>query len=86
MKAIRTTYYGPTNTKPSKIIATTGEKGQRLAMSLCSIVYKAGERECPHAATAHTLANRYGWKGALIGSGFPDGNMVWVFADSPDRA
>lgn len=78
MKAIRTKYIPATNTKGSRISATTGEKGQRIIMS-----YDHSGKE--HERAARALADKMGRKCDLIGGGFPDGTMVWVFADSPDR-
>ena len=80
MKAIRTTYLGPTDTKPSRIKASTGE--QSIIVSYSHELTSDGE----HGRAARMLADKYAWKGDLIGGGFPDGSMVWVFADSPDRA
>lgn len=82
MKAIRTKYYGPGNVRGSRIIATTGERGQRI-----SIPYPHElNSEKAHALAARMLCNQYQWSGELIGGGFPDGTMVWVFAQSSDRA
>ena len=35
-----------------------------------------------HGRLARRLCDKMGWKGELIGGGFPDGTMVWVFAQS----
>jgi hypothetical protein len=82
MKAIRTRYIGPSNTKPSRIVAETGEHGQRIMTSYSSDL----DANKAHAQIARALADKFGWKGELVGGGFPDGTMVWVFADSPDKA
>jgi hypothetical protein len=82
MKAIRTKYIGPSNVKGSRLSATTGERGQRLIMSWPSEL-NSGEA---HARGARALADKMGWKTELIGGGFPDGTMVWVFKTSPDIA
>lgn len=82
MKAIRTTYHGPTNTKGSRYSATTGERRQRVSAASSYDL----NAEQNHAFVARKLANSFGWKGVLIGGGFPDGTMVWVFANSKDRA
>ena len=82
MKAIRTKYIGPSNVKGSRLSATTGEKGQRIIMNWPSEL-NPGDA---HAKGARALADKMKWAGELIGGGFPDGSMVWCFADSPDRA
>ena len=85
MKAIRTYYIGASNTKPSRIVATTGEKGQRIIASYCSLE-DTGSFTMAYGQMARRLCDKMGWKGELIGGGFPDGTRVWVFADSMDRA
>jgi len=80
MKAIRTTYLGPTNTKPGRIKASTGE--QSIIVSYSHDLTSSDE----HGRAARKLADKFKWKGELIGGGFPDGSMVWVFADTTDRA
>lgn len=83
MKAIRTKYIGATNFKPSRIVAESGEKGQRVIASFGSL---NSSDNVAHGMMARRLCDKMGWKGELIGGGFPDGTMVWVFADSMDRA
>lgn len=82
MKAIMTSHLGWTNTKPSRIVATTLEGGQRFVAS----IYQVPDGQEPHAWAARQLCNRFSWDGELIGGGFPDGSMAWVFADSKERA
>lgn len=82
MKAIRTKYIGPSNVKGSRLSATTGETGQRIIMTWDDALNSSDM----HAKGARALADKFGWQGELIGGGFPDGTMVWVFANSPDRA
>jgi hypothetical protein len=82
MKAIRTKYIGPSNVKGSRITATSGERSQRIIMSYPSELNSSAA----HAKAARTLCDKMNWNGAMIGDGFPDGSMVWVFADSHDRA
>ena len=82
MKAIRTKYIGPSDRKGSRVSATTGEKGQRVVLTWDN----ARNASDMHAVAARTLADKYQWQGKLIGGGFPDGTMAWVFADSPDVA
>ena len=83
MKAIKTKYLGPGNVRGSRVKATTGEKGQTVILSWDN---RLSGTESNHAAAARALANKFGWTGELIGGGFPDGSMVWVFAQAPDRA
>ena len=82
MKAIKTKYLGPGNVRGSRVKATTGEKGQTIILSWSGRDDSARN----HANAARALANKFGWTGELIGGGFPDGSMVWVFAQAPDRA
>ncbi len=82
MKAIRTKYIGPSNVKGSRLTATTGETGQRIIMSWPSELNSSAA----HAKGARALADKFGWTSKLIGGGFPDGTMVWVFVNSSDRA
>jgi hypothetical protein len=88
MKAIRTKYHGPTNTGPARLSATTGEKGQRLIISRWKVPdsFDTGMGNGLHAYVARALCDKMGWNKPLIGGGFPDGTMVWVFAESGDRA
>lgn len=81
MKAIRTQYHGPTDRRGSRISATSGEKGQRVYLSDWGSLTTSGG----HAMAAKRLCEKMGWPTDLIGGGFPDGSMVWVFAKSPDR-
>lgn len=92
MKAIRTYYLPMTNHKPQRIVATTGERGQKLCLSTFSCEDKARASGVyignPHQMAARLLCRRYNWDKELIGGGFPDGSMVWVFNDPQnlDRA
>ena len=82
MKAIRTKYHGPGNVRGSRFSATTGEQGQKVFVS-----YDYGmNSDKNHAKAARHLADKFNWKDRLIGGGFPDGTMVWVFASSQDTA
>jgi hypothetical protein len=38
-----------------------------------------------HALAAGALRTKMKWEGELIGGGFPNGDMVWVVANAPDR-
>ena len=75
MKAIRTKYIGPSNIRGSRISATSGEKGQRVVLSYDDAV----NSDENHAKAARSLCDKMGWPYAMIGGGFPDGSMVWVF-------
>jgi len=82
MKAIRTRYHGPSSIRGSRISASTGEKGQKVVISYPDELNSSDA----HALVARKLVNKMKWSGDLIGGGFPDGTMVWVFTNSPDRA
>ena len=75
--AIETKYYGPTNTRGSKIIATTAN-GQRLSMP-----YDHSGNE--HERAAHALATKMGWledgKFRLVGGSTKSG-MAFVFVEN----
>ena len=91
MKAIRNLLHRPRqcNTKPSRIVikATTGEKGQRIIAIRIDEVWRIRAKlTMAYGQMARRLCDKMGWKGELIGGGFPDGTMVWVFAHSMDRA
>ncbi len=78
MKAIRTHYVGPTNTKPGRIVATA-EGGHRLSISYDHEFSQEGA----HAKAAIALCHKLGWSGALISGGFAD---CYVFCfDSSNR-
>ena len=73
-QSIITRYYGPTNTKPSRISATTSS-GRR---EWHSIRHETGTYE-NHAGAAFTLAVHLGWLGNWQGAALNDkGDMVWV--------
>jgi hypothetical protein len=73
MKAIRTKYYGPTNTKGAKIIASD-EDGNRVSISY---PYELSG-EAVHRAAANALCVKMGWTGEMIGGSLRDG-YVFVF-------
>lgn len=81
MKAIKTQYLGPTNTRGSRILASTGEKGQRLYLAEWGSLSIGAAQ----ALAALRLCEKMGWPLDMVGGGFPDGTMAWVFASSPDR-
>lgn len=76
MKAISTKYYGPTNTRGARIVATD------LDGNRASIPYppELSGDDC-HAAAAAALCRKMNWTGKLISGGTPHG-VVFVFADS----
>ena len=81
MKAISTIYIGPTDSRPSRVTAGAGD-GLIIALPWDSAL----DSRQNHAGAARALCNKMKWEGELIGGGFPSGNMVWVFAESKDRA
>lgn len=74
MKAIQTTYKGPTNYRGSRIIASDCD-GNRI-----TIPYPH-ELDSPdaHRKAAEALRDKMGWEGELIGGWLKNG-MVFVFA------
>ncbi len=73
MKAIMTTYHGPTNTRGSRIIATDGDRNR------VTIPYPHElSGEACHRKAAEALKDKMGWKGKLIGGGLKNG-YVFVF-------
>lgn len=78
MKAIKTTYHGPTNTKGTRIIASDGDGNQITISRDC-----AREIVEDHRRAAEALCDKMGWKGKLIGGSLAS-CMVWVFLDPAD--
>ena len=79
MKAIKTTYKGPTDYKGSRIIATD-EDGNKATISY---PHELSGMDC-HAKAAVELCNKMGWTGTLHGGGLKD-CYVFVFAPTkPD--
>lgn len=70
MKAIRTRYYGPTNTRGAKIIATDGDHNS-LTLS-----YPYGASD-PHELAAYLLMQKMGWSNRLVGGGFKN-DYYWT--------
>ncbi len=78
MKAIRTKYHGPTNTRGSRISASD-EDGNRV-----SIPYPHElSGEDVHRKAADALCRKMGWEGVLIGGGLKDG---YAFVFAPEKA
>jgi len=57
MQAIETKYFGATNTRGSRIIATTGSGHHKLAIPY---PHELSGEAC-HAAAAEALATKLGW-------------------------
>lgn len=73
MQAVTTTYRGATNTKGSKIIASTAS-GIRLHVPYDHALGAEGN----HRAAAHKLRDNLLWTNELIGGGLSDSSEVWV--------
>ena len=73
MKAIKTKYKGPTNTRGSRIIASD-EDGNRVTISY---PYELSG-EAVHHKAAVELCKKMGWEGELIGGSLKDG-YVFLF-------
>lgn len=79
MKAITTRYFGPTNTRPARIIATDMDgNNYTVGTDMATDNYTT-----PHRTAAYGLAEKMKWPGKLVG-GSVKGAMVWVFVDSND--
>lgn len=74
-QAIVTKYRGPTNTKPSKIIATSAS-GLRISMPYRHDL----TTDDAHRLAAQALADKYGWTGDMVAGGLKDG-YAFVFVD-----
>lgn len=74
--AIKTTYLGPTDTKPSRIRAKTDAM---LGITV-SWDYALGVNE-NHAKAALALRDKRAWThlGRMVGAHFDNASMVWVF-------
>ncbi len=80
MKAIRTRYAGPANTRGSRIIATAegGPRPHRIV-----VPYDHGS-DNPHADAAAALCRSLGWSGTLVEGGLPDGSFAFVFVNGSE--
>lgn len=74
MKAIRTRYTGPTDTKGARIIATDGDRNRKVVGYDHSL-----SSEEMHRAAAEALRDKMGWTGNLIQGGLGN-DYVFVFA------
>ena len=82
-QAITTKYHGPTNTRGSRISATSAS-GIRVYMPYS---YDLSVDEC-HEKAAEALCTKLGWTGQMIGGSNTTGNVskgilcfIYVFAD-----
>jgi len=76
-KAIVTQYRGATNTRGSTIIARA--YGVRSVVVPFDCEFDSSEN---HTLAAKALLDKYGWIGAYVAGGMPDGNsVVFVCAD-----
>ena len=73
MKAITTTYHGPTNTRGARISATDMD-GHRVSIPY---PYEASGEAC-HRLAADALCEKMGWRGPLAGGAIKRG-YVFVF-------
>lgn len=72
LQAIMTRYVGPTNHHGPRIVARAAA-GRRI------VPYQEGlGLDANHLRAAEMLARKFGWEGALIGGGLPDGSSVFV--------
>jgi hypothetical protein len=82
-QSIITRYYGPTNTRGSRIVAQT-TSGKRKSMGYRHELNGSDN----HLEAAKALAQSLNWYGKFQGGALDDkGAMVWVFVDhafSPD--
>lgn len=67
-QAIVTRYIGPSNTRGSRVRATAQADSITVAYD-----QRLGT-DANHLAAARKLADKYGWRGTLIGGGMPGGN------------
>lgn len=75
MKAIQTTYHGPTNANGSRISASDTD-GNRVTIPY---PHEYSGAKC-HAQAALALCRKMGWGGTLIAGGLKD-HFVFVFAE-----
>jgi len=75
MKAIETTYHGPTTCKGARIKADDGD-GNTVWISYPY----ASSREAGHRAAADALLTKMGWTGKMVGGATKRG-YVFVFVD-----
>jgi len=74
-QAITTKYFGPTNIKGSRIIATS--QAGRVIMD-CDMTMSIDDN---HAAAAHKLCAKYGWTWDMVGAWNNNGGYTFVMKD-----
>lgn len=79
MKAIRTRYHSPTNTRGPRVSATDHD-GNRISIPYAH----EHDAETLHKIAAARLMQKMGWHGTLYGGHF-DGDMIWVYEDDRYR-
>lgn len=78
MKAISTKYYGPTNTRGSRIKASDSDNNN------ATVSYNyALNSEDNHIAAAMALCNKMGWSDSTLHGGHTKTGMVFVFDGGP---
>lgn len=78
MKAIVTKFHGSTDTRGARISATAEGKGNKV---IISYPYELDTTRA-HYSAALKLCKLRGWSAELIEGGLPNGDYVWVFANS----
>lgn len=81
LKAIETTYHGPTNTRGARLSATDSDRN-RVSISY---PHDAQHQADAHLAAARALCARMGWTGTLAGGATRRG-YVFVFVDESSTA
>jgi hypothetical protein len=83
MQAIITKYFGPTNTRGSRIKATCAAGSVTI-----SYPYELSGQAC-HRAAADALVQKMGWDdahyGGLLGGQLPSGEYVFVFNNDASK-
>lgn len=78
MQAVTTKYHGPTNTKPSRIIARAAGKSVTMSPDDSTKMH----HEDIHAAAAQALVQKLGWSGDWAGCQL---DRVWIWVPCDDR-
>ena len=73
MQAIQTRYFGPTNYRGSRIKATAAAGSVTI-----SYPHELSGQAC-HRKAAQALAEKFGWKGELLGGQLANGDYAFVF-------
>ena len=81
MKAIVVKYFGPTNCRGSRYIATA-EGGHRVSLSANDALSAQGNKD----AAAIALCRKLGWvRHGLVSGGLPNGDEVYCFDAEANR-